>query len=216
MQVVDQEKRSSLLSPPTSPRMSAYPASSPHATWQSNKSRTPRPSALSIGFEPFPAVTEDAHRPQVPPIDTRPQLLRSQKSFPYTLTTTSFGTPHQHSPLNRVENPESCVGENVKGIHQPRHVESGRIDAALPIRSESAPSPHAQLTPTSPDPVHDGMQGDTGDELDMGLPDLDEEEETLGEGESAKTAAERRAEKRKMKRFRYVCHTNSFSRVDRG
>jgi len=44
---------------------------------------------------------------------------------------------------------------------------------------------------------------DGEDEGGLGMSDEEDEEEGHVEGEGEKTAAERRAEKRKMKRFRY-------------
>lgn len=201
MQVFYPHKQSSLLSPPTSPRMSEYTAGPPNASWHDHQSRPSQPSHHPLHLTSFSAVSEEPPRHHLPPINTRPPLLRSHKSFPHTLST-SFSATTPQGGLTRGGRLETG-GSDAKPVHrQPQLAELDRSEAAGPDRSESAPvSPNLQLTPTSPDAQNDRLLEETGEELRMGSVELEEEDAPV-EGGTPKTAAERHAEKRKMKRFR--------------
>ena len=145
--------------------------------------------------------------------------LRTHKSFPHNIGTSgSYSTPHCQSPLSQVANPGTSHDEfqsSFGGL--PRPVEPKTEAAAEQTFPASAPqSPLPQLTPTSAEAEHEPEEQIAEDE-DM-LVVGDDEDDTPSGSAVEKTAAERRAEKRKMKRFRYFnqdlprCHTNLFSR----
>lgn len=181
--------------------MSAHTASPANAGWHDRHSKVQHTLAIRLGFGSFPPIAEEPTRVQVPPIETRPPLIRSHKRFSYSIGST-FGVHHHQSLLSRISNPETLEKEDLHGIPSSRFTDLNRSDPVLAQRSESAPtSPVPQLTPTSAEADQEEAHGEIDDEMEMGLGDLDEEDVPV-EGETPKTVAERRAEKRKMKRFR--------------
>jgi hypothetical protein len=200
--MIQREKVSPFLSPPTSPRMSGIPPGQFHANWQD----PPPPSQRIVIQSSKPRsqssnpVKEEVPQRPTPSNDARPSLLRSHKSSPYTTGPGAYNAPHQQSPLSRTPipgNPEP--GEDVNLSHS-RYADFNRSDLVLSYQGESAPP-----SPTSIDADLEDFNEEAEDEAGITMSDdVDEDAPTEGEGE--KTAAERRAEKRKMKRFRYVLH----------
>jgi hypothetical protein len=136
--------------------------------------------------------------------------LRSHKSFPHTLGTSSYAATHCGSPLSQVANHGN---EEESSASARERLESKPLPAGLSIQTSfggSAPaSPVPQLTPTSQDADNDDRLLDDDDDDDEDGLMGDEEGVAEGDGDGQgqpetveKTAAERRAEKRKMKRFR--------------
>jgi hypothetical protein len=197
---------SQLLSPPTSPRMSGTPPSHSNANWQDYQPQRQRLSLQSSkpGGHPLSPVKEDPTRRQLPSSEGRPLLLRSHKSFPYTSGAGAHNFPHQQSPLSRTTDPATFQVDADLSLSQAGYTELNRSDPVLSSHGDSAPqSPNPGLSPTSVDADLEESNEDGEDEGGLGMSDEEDEEEGHVEGEGEKTAAERRAEKRKMKRFRY-------------
>lgn len=199
MNSAESSARSPLLSPPSSPRMSAFTESPHRAAWEDQRNKTPRPPATLPAFSSFPPIPDDAGHPHLS-LDSKPPLLRSHKSFPHALTTT-FGSSFRKNPLEQViekdhfsQNGDLCSGQQVAG-------DGKGSGASLALQTRSVPtSPHNQLTPTSPDGHHEETEDDNA-----GIVDMEDEDDSGEARDSSRTTAEqRRAEKRKMKRFRYA------------
>lgn len=185
------------LSPPSSPRMSGYSAISNH---------TDRPESQSKLAQLTPDYSDDnmalMHsdaRSLLPDPQKRP-IIHSHKTFPYTLGTASCG-PHQAST------PETSSGASpVPGIKTIHHSEDiSRVELPMVNYGGSAPtSPANRLTPKSPNAEKGERYHDlNGLDLDDGDGDMDQDDDD-DDLKQPLTAAELRAQKRKMKRFRYV------------
>ena len=198
MIAVEPAGKSPLLSPPSSPRMSTFTASPSRAIWQDPQNKPAQPTEPLPAFSTFPPIKEDPTR-LLPSLDTRPPLLRSHKSFPHALTTT-FGPSFRAGPQEQVaERDHFSDSGDLSSAQQPSVEEKG-TSSGLTLQTRSVPtSPNLQLTPTSPE----NRSGGAGnDDDDAQVVDMDEGDDNGEGGDVPKTAAERRAEKRKMKRFR--------------
>lgn len=186
------ERPTAPLSPPTSPRMSDTPSKANDYNWQtssylSSTAETPREEgAHRFGRLPHAqGHAEDQSRPQ----------LRSYKSFPYSL-----------GPSSRVAHDAATgpVDDQSRLSHDQRLVAqgpqpSGSSDLPPATFGGSAPtSPSGRLTPRSGENTQHDEQMLDDDDVDIGAGDADD-----GIDKSKMTAAELRAHKRKMKRFRY-------------
>ena len=205
--MIDDNPRLSLLSPPNSPRMSDAGPKSGDYQWQ-------QPTAWSLQTSTFALPPAPA---QVAPVrifkDERsvyPDLvrpsLRSVKSFPYTLGPSSRVQTEQGLDLSQLEASPTVKAQAISQGPQP----AISADLPLPTFGESAPtSPIGRLTP----PTGEGASGVGGGE--------DEEMDYRERGDGAEegeemlpmTAAELRAQKRKMKRFRCVARDGRRNRA---
>ena len=171
-----------------------YATSTTASEWPSYRFQPSHGIGLPLGRQGGAGLGLGYGRIQPSTIDTRP-VLRSHKSFPYALSS-SLATPGQYqSPLSQVTNPST------NGLQSHREASQDDRDstpsAAEKTYGHSAPtSPVSRLSPPSAGLDHD----DTFDDDDDAL--MEEDVEPAAESEPPKTAAERRAEKRKMKRFR--------------
>lgn len=172
-----------LLSPPCSPRLSAYSTSPTENGWQSTAEHTPphSDSDMTMLQAEHTAYSFDIKRP----------IMRTHKSSPYLLQSKSQLNNDPTSPP-RIDTIESD-------------------DLPVAIFGGSAPtSPVSRLSPSSAhDDANEERMEDDGDEL------IDDGKEDLAEGESNEeerplTAAEIRAAKRKMKRFRLTHNQTRF------
>ncbi|KAL9618776.1 MAG: hypothetical protein Q9160_006570 [Pyrenula sp. 1 TL-2023] len=197
MNTAESSARSPLLSPPSSPRMSTYTESPHRAVWEDQRNKTTHPPASLPAFSSFPPIPDDTEHPSLL-LDNKPPLLRSHKSFPHALTT-SFGTSFRKNPLEQVIEKDH-FNEGGDPSSEGRIAGDGKNSGSgLILQTRSVPSsPHNQLTPTSPEGQHEEVEDDNAGIVDM------EDEEDSGEarGSPRTTAEQRRAEKRKMKRFR--------------
>jgi hypothetical protein len=172
------------LSPPTSPRLSSLQGEQGENSWQEQQSKAAEEHADSnnnngtIGHGDLPSLTLDTSQP-----------LKG-KPFPYSLRAGAPDTP----PLN------SSGGS--PGSAHPDDLSAGLDDipsAEIPsvtFGGSTPTSPMSNMTPTSPGDL-DMPRGQDLNGLNI---DLDPSEE--GEKKQM-SAAEIRAQKRKMKRFRY-------------
>lgn len=187
------------LSPPSSPRMSAYSTSAAENEWQTQDIKSLDPTSAHSDSEMAMLQAEvSGHNFDV---KARP-LLRTHKTFPYSLKTDS--SIHQSNGASSPASTERITISNIEDL--------GSNDMPTVTFGGSAPaSPVSRLTPPSP---HEATNGDKnepqGDEI------ITEETETSGDGavkEEEKppiSAAELRAQKRKMKRFRLTHNQTRF------
>ena len=190
------EKLTVPLSPPNSPRMSDEAAKVDAYRWQ----RAPTSALKAAGLGPIhseqkrpddisqPSQTASTEQSQQP----RPSL-RSYKSFPYSL-----------GPSSRIQNEVTHdqaaaegLGEFTERVISQGPQPTGSSSLQQPTFGGSAPtSPAGRLTPNSPNEEHEDEQMED-DEIDFGTAEQEE-----GAEKRPMTAAELRAYKRKMKRFR--------------
>lgn len=162
--------------------MSAYSINPTDSGWHDKNDS----SAAHVDYRSLPTFPESTIQSGVS--DEHTPHLRSYRSYPYGLQ--SHFTRHQ-SPLGKL-----VISENDGADQKPTP------------ESQSAPvSPNTQLTPKSavvePESLPQGELETVGDaDADMINDELADDDAPLDEESSGKTAAERRAEKRKMKRFR--------------
>lgn len=176
------------LSPPSSPRMSAYSTTPAENEWQSSDLKSLDPNSHSDGEMALLQADINGHN-----FDLKRPMLRTHKSFPYTLD-----TKHQQS------NGSDSPSRDRIGISTIDEIESH--DMPTVTFGGSAPaSPVSRLTPPSP---HDALNGEKnepqGDEIILDEREECGEEQAKEEEKPLISAAELRAQKRKMKRFRYA------------
>lgn len=176
------------LSPPSSPRMSAYSTTPAENEWQSSDIKPLDPtSAHSDGDMALLQAEVTGHS-----FDLKRPLLRTHKSFPYTLD-----TKHQSNGADSPSRDRISISnlDDIESSEMPTVTFGGSAPA----------SPVSRLTPPSP---HDALNGDKndpqGDEIIIEEKEDGSEEGPKDEEKPPISAAELRAQKRKMKRFRYA------------
>jgi len=181
------------LSPPSSPRMSAYSTSAADNEWQSSDIKSlDNPSAHSDSDMALLHAEVNGHN-----FDLKRPLLRTHKSFPFALT----GKHHNGNVSPSRERVTMSSIDEVESADIPTVTFGGSAPA----------SPVSRLTPPSP---HDGMHEDDskvqGDEIITEEKDEDDGDLVKEEEKPPMTAAEIRAQKRKMKRFRLTHNQTRF------
>ena len=187
-----------LPSPPLSPQMSSYATRSMGNEWSPYRLTSPSTTPLGYGYQGDVDQVVECGSERGNGVESRP-ILRSHKSFPHTLGTATYSPIRTQSPLSQVANPNRTdeyssalrsrtVGEiPLPSTMEPKH---GRSAPNSPISKMSVHSAEA-------DGEHDGQQ-----EEDEDFPmSADLEDDSLA-GAAPKSATERRADRRKMKRFR--------------
>ena len=178
------------LSPPSSPRMSAYNATPAENEWQNQDIKPLGPTSTNSEGD----MMLHAEVSGLPLDMQRRPILRTHRSFPYTLK------PSEHSI--HLSN-HSLDGSEASPVPQREHItisKLGEFDSGelsnVTFGGSVPASPVSRLTPPSPcgeksdehEDIHEGdiLSGDGGE---------DEQNPPI-------SAAELRAQKRKMKRFR--------------
>lgn len=176
------------LSPPSSPRMSAYSTTPADNEWQSSDVRTLEHTPPHSDSDMTMLQAEVAGHN----FDLKRPSIRSHKSFPYLLD----GKSHFH---NGGESP-SRVDEI-----EPHDLPNVTFGGSAPT------SPISRLTPPS---THDGVNlekiEDQDDDLILEEKDENGDNEGKEEERPPLSAAEIRAAKRKMKRFRLTHNQTRF------
>ncbi|KAF2843136.1 hypothetical protein M501DRAFT_926337 [Patellaria atrata CBS 101060] len=193
------------LSPPCSPRMSGYSAITAESDWQNQQNKSLESGATSDNDM---ALVHAATITNLPlDLDRRPSL-RTHKSFPYPLKPThSF---HQHTnSLNGDTKPTAPQRERIT-ISNLEEVDSNELPTVT-FGGSAPASPISRLTPPSPNgAIGEGL----GENQEMNDLDFDtgdnNEEEISSEQKQPVSAAELRAQKRKMKRFRLTHNQTRF------
>ncbi|KAF2687444.1 homeobox-domain-containing protein [Lentithecium fluviatile CBS 122367] len=182
------------LSPPSSPRMSAYSTTPADNEWHSADIKSlENNSAHSEGDMALLQAEVNGHN-----YDLKRPMLRTHKSFPYALDGKHHGNGADSPTRERI------------GMSNIDEIDSS--DMPTVTFGGSAPaSPVSRLTPPSP---HDANNGEDvkvqGDEI-ITEESNDMIDETLEDKEKPPmTAAEIRAQKRKMKRFRLTHNQTRF------
>lgn len=181
------------LSPPNSPRMSDGTTKQHDFQW--HPPPLPDQGPMAQQAPPSARVPEHSlHQPEASEDANRP-ALQSYKSFQYTFGPSSR---YQHDAFHPQSNatPDAATAERT---YAQRQQPPGTSEPQPATCAGSAPtSPVSRLTPRSSGfRRHDASGDDEDIDIDIGEGDNEEEEER-----PAMTAAEIRAQKRKMKRFR--------------
>lgn len=180
------------MSPPTSPRMSDTPAKAPPYHWQQPQYVPVTPNVphgdQNESLQHFKDEASNVGDQSRPP-------LRTYKSFPYSLGPSSrFAHDATHSTSTEQQIGTAYSERLVTFGPQP----TGSSDLQPATYGGSAPtSPAGRLTPQSGAVPASNEQVDEDEEIEM-----DDLEGGEGEEKPPMTAAELRAAKRKMKRFR--------------
>lgn len=194
------DKPTAPLSPPNSPRMSDAPTKPLEYQWQVPATTTLHPAVNSLPPPQAASESEQFSEPNRTTVDTFRPPLRSHKSFPYSLGPSS----RLQQDVSQDAKSMSSGGEYGERLLVQGPQPTGSSDLQPATFGGSAPtSPVGRLTPRSTDAVPGGEQVED-DELDLDMGDQEEDED-----KPPMTAAELRAHKRKMKRFR--CETPSVS-----
>lgn len=200
------EKPTVPLSPPNSPRMSDAAAKTNHYQWQLPPTSSLDPSTAGQNLPQLllqdtraPGLHQDIRHP--PDNATRPSL-RSHKSFPYSLGPSSrlqheVGQDASTGPV-LVEFKERLMSQG------PQPVGTSALPPAT-FGGSAPTSPAGRLTPHSPSAGHVDEQMDDDDDLEGEMGEQEDEED-----KPPMTAAELRAQKRKMKRFRLTHNQTRF------
>ncbi|KAK8172312.1 hypothetical protein BKA80DRAFT_198127 [Phyllosticta citrichinensis] len=184
--------RSVPLSPPSSPRMSAYTATHPDPEWHSQPVKPSggvrAPSETSgMGLLHNAVTTTQFDIKDRPPLHTH-------KSYPYALNSVSH-SQHDHHILPLGQRDRGSIGNT-----EP----SDSASFSVSYGASAPASPSSRLTPASPG---SGVKHERDDDLnDQNLSGSAEE----GDQDKPMTAAELRAQKRKMKRFRLTHNQTRF------
>jgi len=176
------------LSPPTSPRNSAYGMSTAENEWQSSTIQAEEHTPPHSDCEMTALQIEEASST----FDLKRPSIRSHKSFPYLLDSKSHLSHGGATQLPTVDELE------------PHDLPNVTFGGSAPT------SPISRLTPSSTNDGNAEMKAeDEGD--DIILDDKDEPiDSDVNEEEKPMTAAEIRAAKRKMKRFRLTHNQTRF------
>jgi hypothetical protein len=184
------------LSPPSSPRMSAYSTTPADNEWHSDIKSLDTTSSQSKSDMALLQAEVNGHN-----YDLKRPLLRTHKSFPYAALD---GNKHHNNGA------DSPTRERIS-ISQLDELDSNEIPSVT-FGGSAPASPVSRLTPPSPHGGSNGgdvkVQGDeilTEDRDDLLDEALEEDKE-----KPPMTAAEIRAQKRKMKRFRLTHNQTRF------
>jgi hypothetical protein len=175
------------LSPPSSPRMSAYSTTPAENEWHTPDIKSLDPSSAHSESDMALLQAEvTGHN-----FDLKRPLLRTHKSFPYTLE-----GKHQHPNGSESPSRERISMSNIDDL------DSSEIPTVT-FGGSAPASPVSRLTPPSPnDPLNGEKDEPQGDEIIMDEKEDGSEEGPKDDEKPPISAAELRAQKRKMKRFR--------------
>jgi hypothetical protein len=178
------------LSPPSSPRMSVYSSAAAETDWQTSDVRTLEHTPPHSDSDMAMLHAEVAGHS----FDLKRPMMRSHKSFPYLLDNKSHLSSGAQSPSGLGDIEEHDVPNVTFGGSAPT-------------------SPISRLTPPS---THDGLTGEKVEDQDDDLllddkdDDGDDDDDGKDDDRVPMTAAEIRAAKRKMKRFRLTHNQTRF------
>lgn len=186
------------LSPPTSPRLATFQSEQVDNSWQGQQQQQHQPETTQEPENKMAMV--HAEMPASLSLDAKP-MLRSHKSFPYPLRTSGTSVPDTPPLAGSGDSPSTATADE---LTTPNLGDISSSEIPQVTFGGSAPaSPLSNLTPTSPHKDGDLSQGELGGlNIDLG-PNEDGEKKPL-------SAAEIRAQKRKMKRFRLTHNQTRF------
>jgi hypothetical protein len=183
------------LSPPTSPRLPSYQTEPVNGSWQGQQQQeSGKPSETTPDSSDGNMALVHSEVPSLS-LDTKP-MLRSSKTFPYTLR--ASGHHPDTPPLNGSASPNTAHPDDLSNVDD---IPSADLPS-MTFGGSAPASPMSELTPTSPG-------DDDGQHQDLNGLNI-----TLDGGEEGEkkpmSAAELRAHKRKMKRFRLTHNQTRF------
>lgn len=187
------EKRTVPLSPPNSPRMSEEAVKTNEYQWHYPSNVALNPLLANHPHSQFASAVGQPHNTDRPSGDPSRPPLRSHKSFPYSLGPSSR---LQHEVSQDQPGAPALAEFKERLVSQgPQPV--GTSNLAPATFGGSAPnSPARHPTPNSP------QAGPSDEQLEDEEIDFGTAEQEEGDERPPMTAAELRAQKRKMKRFR--------------
>ncbi|PGH11434.1 hypothetical protein AJ80_07113 [Polytolypa hystricis UAMH7299] len=142
--------------------------------------------------------------------DQKPDVLKLKEMYAAPSSSVIKEEPTSNGEQNLPSNTQIEANHETLDLSKVKHPESDSADSVPTTQSESdRSSPGTHLTAISTDGDHVDANGeiDCENEVDMGEPMQDQQRQLE---EPAKTAAEKRAEKRKMKRFRLTHNQTRF------
>jgi hypothetical protein len=189
------------LSPPSSPRMSQYHTESVDTSWQDHKNHpleaTPDSATgeMSMVHSGLPSLELD--------VNQKP-LLRSHKSFPYALRTSGANIHEPDTPpLNGSDGSPSSANPEGLGISNLQDAQTREMPT-VSFGGSAPASPMSNMDDHSP--KDDGLDSQDLNGLNIDMDDMGDERDD----KQPMTAAEIRAQKRKMKRFRLTHNQTRF------
>lgn len=152
------------------------------------------------------ADPKDSKLEQVPSscTDDEQTMASSHRHFRTSLFIGVAGDSHHNSTDSRLE-PSPSFG--MQPLFSPQGERTGTKSPVLckPVHNRSAEvSPNSRLTPTSAEAEHEDQADEEVEEEEQETMLTAESEESVGACQRPMTTAERRAEKRKARRFRSV------------
>ncbi|KAL9094712.1 MAG: hypothetical protein Q9165_002982 [Trypethelium subeluteriae] len=186
-----------LPSPPTSPRMSGFSADQSDAGWQSQRLK-PSHVSFAPSDETIPASSIESTNATNPTGSQAPSLLRSYRSAPFLFDSVAQAASHSNE-LTDQSGTTSTINSNHEAVDGIGNHDQTKITDGKGVSSAPA-SPISGRSNTPPKADNDEDQSNEFQDLDF---DLDDDDDLEQSGiKSSMTAAEIRAQKRKMKRFR--------------
>ncbi|KAL9122847.1 MAG: hypothetical protein Q9187_000604 [Circinaria calcarea] len=183
--------------------MSIYEASQKGPEWPAHRFQSHSAADFGLG-QPCDVGLGVAHgRFQMANVDSQP-VLRPHRSLPYTVNSSNSPVPYFQRPRGQLKVPRATK-EYSAGDRD--YTFTGPENGGVTTTYSTGPltSPIAQHAPLS------GAEGDeSADDVDEIFITTREPEGEVTESSVPKTAAERRAEKRKMKRFRLTHNQTRF------
>ena len=187
-----------LPSPPTSPHMSGFSANQSRDGWQSQHLK---PDQVSFSHENNAAPLSSVEKTNASNISgvQPPPLLRPYRSSPFLFEPSAQSTSYSNDSAGEsgVTGTSGSNDEGPKSVANHEHTNIPTQKAASSVPA----SPSSGRSQLSPKAENYEDQANEFQELDFDMED-DEDMEQSG-AKSQMTAAELRAHKRKMKRFRY-------------
>ncbi|KAF2803733.1 uncharacterized protein BDZ99DRAFT_161421 [Mytilinidion resinicola] len=190
------------LSPPSSPRMSAFNATSAENEWQIQELKSLDQGSVNSESDMAMLHAEISGHPME--MHRRP-MLRAHKSFPYSLKPSGQPLHRLNSSMDEHTSSPSSQRERIT-ISNLEDLESGELPT-MTFGGSAPASPVSRLTPPS-------LSGEKSDEHGDEQDDFQDGDIMSGDGDDeqkpAMSAAELRAQKRKMKRFRLTHNQTRF------
>ncbi|KAF2085002.1 homeobox-domain-containing protein, partial [Saccharata proteae CBS 121410] len=194
------------LSPPSSPRMSAFGANPVESEWQAQRTKPGEGLCSSSDSNNTNMGLLHAEISSLPLDAQRRPPLRTHKSFPYPLRPPPM---HPMNPPIHSTHPTIASPMPQRERISISSIDAGPLEPPNVSYGGSAPaSPVSRLSPYSPlrDRIEEGEEQQEDHEMDLAGSQGEEDE---GE-QKPMTAAELRAQKRKMKRFRLTHQQTRF------
>ncbi|KAF2232515.1 hypothetical protein EV356DRAFT_450123 [Viridothelium virens] len=194
-----------LPSPPTSPRMSGFSTDQSDAGWQSQRLKSSHIS-FTPGDETIPTSSIESSNATHHAGLQAPSLLRSYRSAPFLFDSVAQATSHSNDQIDQ-SGGSSTNNSNQEAVDGIANRDQTKVTDGKAVSSAPA-SPISGRSHTPPKAENDEDPSNEFQDLDFDLDDDDDPEQSGIK--SSMTAAEIRAQKRKMKRFRLTHNQTRF------